>query len=1330
MKRLTALFLVLAMLCSAFPVFAVAYTGQGGKNVTYSYGDIVNMITDMESLALLPPAGETGAAATSYDRASKYDASTDTYIDWADYEISNYNGSRPYTSNADGWGYIKSVDDERGKGILVADIKGTGAIFRSWFATVGEGNIEIYIDGADQPTICMPLEDFVDSSKETSPYYGLNNLVYTIAEGKNNYTPITFNESCKIILREGWGDYYQFSYRLFAEGVSVEPIGASYTAEQKEALMACNAILGACGTAPHTYEGEQTTKVDHAVPVGERVTLFETTGEGAITRFKVKFNKALGNRIEIAMQKLELSMYWDGEESPSVWAPLGDFFATPGGKSYRSLPLGLEEDGTFYCYWYMPYARSAKIVLENLDEVAHDIHVEVTTAPLKRNIREYARFHTKWSMNRFMPEREDRGSDYTVLKVKGAGRFLGFNLHLYMLTGGYWWGEGDEKFFVDGEKFPSTFGTGSEDYFGYAWGSGAYFTHAFHAQNWINGIFAEDSNINNVRFQLGDNVPFQTEFEACIEKFFDNDNDRYAATAFFYLSADGEDPYTPVKYAEGEEADYRYSFLEPLAAEYGTLLYRNDFERYQNAANDQNTWGNATYAHHELSETRLSAEDSTVAFVVDPLDEKNHALRITQSGSPYTRATLYFGESFATGLSKYGEYTLLGDVYLPQDIGNAKIGPMAFVYSDKSGHHGANKSTVWADTADGTWQRGNVFRFSILNTQDLDLGTAENFNWGADGDNLRYIYFANMDTPTAGKNFYIDNLRLYYTPTVRVGYDLGGLESRFPGLKLYGYPKAGEPLMDLTEAAAKAGYDFKGWSKTPDGKTLLTDYTISQDDILAQDITVYAVMERNAALSYSIVWDKNVLSGINGVATLTASEPTDWTVDTGATDAVISKAESTLTITATGCAGEVKVTGVSKADKTLSQTVTVRLIGGTKWKPGVDVVSGTAKPFTFDGLTKEQIAYGYANNWAAAYGLLNDPLNANNKVMGLLPEVGYKSWVTLHWAHELTTPIEIERPIQVTYDYYGKTTDNWVSVGESVGNAETDIYVNLGGSLNQGVSSWQHYSDTPVLSDKLKEAHKNGITMMAFENGGEVDGTNEYFIDNVSFIPYYRFEFRTFEDELVDVQYALPANGVYAPGRDYLNSIGASGFYLKKDGEMLTQVTLENRDLVLYVKNTPADYGEASIRADSLAALRFRAGLENVQKNGATEYGFLVARQSVLDRLDKDLTFELEKDGAESVYAYGAAYKKDGSIDKVYSYDAETGETVFACAVVGIPHTFYDEKLALRPYIRYDLEGKELTFYGEAAVHSMREAAKAVRASGSTYYTEHKDEIDAIIGEE
>ena len=126
------------------------------------------------------------------------------------------------------------------------------------------------------------------------------------------------------------------------------------------------------------------------------------------------------------------------------------------------------------------------------------------------------------------------------LRPTGRGRYVGVALHVWN-PGGGWWGEGDEKFFVDGEKFPSTFGTGSEDFFGYAWSSGKTFVRPFHDQPY------NDNNAGHVnvdRWEIAENVPFQQSFEGCIEKYFPNTRPTlYSAVAYWYLAPGGTDAY-------------------------------------------------------------------------------------------------------------------------------------------------------------------------------------------------------------------------------------------------------------------------------------------------------------------------------------------------------------------------------------------------------------------------------------------------------------------------------------------------------------------------------------------------------------------------------------------------------------------------------------------------------------------------------------------------------------------------------------------------------------------------------------------------------------------
>ncbi len=117
-----------------------------------------------------------------------------------------------------------------------------------------------------------------------------------------------------------------------------------------------------------------------------------------------------------------------------------------------------------------------------------------------------------------------------------------------MESQGAWWGEGDEKFRVDGEPFPSTFGTGSEDYFGYAWCNPTLFQHVCHNQTIA---MNNRGHISVNRWHIADSIPFQRSLEGVIEKYFPNDRPTlYAATVYWYQMAGGTDPHGPAPLVE------------------------------------------------------------------------------------------------------------------------------------------------------------------------------------------------------------------------------------------------------------------------------------------------------------------------------------------------------------------------------------------------------------------------------------------------------------------------------------------------------------------------------------------------------------------------------------------------------------------------------------------------------------------------------------------------------------------------------------------------------------------------------------------------------------
>lgn len=168
-------------------------------------------------------------------------------------------------------------------------------------------------------------------------------------------------------------------------------------------------------------------------------------------------------------RRLVLRMYWDGEETPSVEVPLGDFFACAWRTfaQVNSLPVAVNAMNALNCYWEMPFSSRARITVENLrPDPIEGLFYQVTYA--KTGIPENsARFHAQF--RREDPTEYQR--PYTILDgVKGQGHYVGTYLAWQTNSDG-WWGEGEVKFFLDGDgEFPTICGTGTEDYFGGAWG--------------------------------------------------------------------------------------------------------------------------------------------------------------------------------------------------------------------------------------------------------------------------------------------------------------------------------------------------------------------------------------------------------------------------------------------------------------------------------------------------------------------------------------------------------------------------------------------------------------------------------------------------------------------------------------------------------------------------------------------------------------------------------------------------------------------------------------------------------------------------------------------
>jgi len=493
-----------------------------------SYVDLVRRLTDMEHLATLPQPGEQCAQWSSWDRRSQYHAASGRYVNWA--------------ANGDGDGIIRKEGDE----LVFAEIEGPGVIWRIWSALAQEGHVKITLDGAEEPAVDLPFIGYFNLENEPFTYPA---LVHETARGQNCYVPIPFQKSCKITASGDWGRYYHFTYTTYPKGTVLPTFSRTLSDQERRALSRANTVLAECSHGSLVRRrDQQSTKKAVTVRPGETVTVLQLDGTQAITGMEVNVDlPETADSLDV-LRELALHMYWDGESQPSVWTPLGDFFGTaPGVNLYRSLPLGISER-SLYCKWYMPFKSQAVFKLTNDGDATRRVRFSIGHAPLTRPIESLGRFHAKWHRDAFPPDDPERRKiDWTMLKTEGRGRFCGVMLHVWNPRGG-WWGEGDEKFFVDGESFPSTFGTGSEDYFGYAWCDPELFQNCYHNQTIS---MKNRGHISVNRWHIADNVPFQKSFEAAIEKYYKNDRPTlYAATTYWYQAAGQSDPYGPAPVTE------------------------------------------------------------------------------------------------------------------------------------------------------------------------------------------------------------------------------------------------------------------------------------------------------------------------------------------------------------------------------------------------------------------------------------------------------------------------------------------------------------------------------------------------------------------------------------------------------------------------------------------------------------------------------------------------------------------------------------------------------------------------------------------------------------
>lgn len=241
-------------------------------------------------------------------------------------------------------------------------------------------------------------------------------------------------------------------------------------------------------------------------------TVFELPmlhGPGVITHIWLTSHAGRVNELNA----LSLRVYWDGRTEPGIEAPLGEFFAVGQGQPavVESLPVQVSPTGALACYWRMPFAKSARIVIanDNLDRTA-GLYWQVDWVELDQLPPNTPYFHARYRQE--YPAQA--GRDYLIADLQGQGHYVGTVMSVTLGQDG-WWGEGDDFFYIDGEAVPSLQGTGSEDYFNDAWGLRPRTSHWFGSPRW-QGDNAGDSGVC-YRWHVLDPVGFTNSLKVAIE---------------------------------------------------------------------------------------------------------------------------------------------------------------------------------------------------------------------------------------------------------------------------------------------------------------------------------------------------------------------------------------------------------------------------------------------------------------------------------------------------------------------------------------------------------------------------------------------------------------------------------------------------------------------------------------------------------------------------------------------------------------------------------------------------------------------------------------------
>jgi len=498
-------------------LFIVSFVTGGIQEVekyAITTGTLFEEMIDMAKLAQFPEPAFRTVQYSSFDRRS------------------NLPGGPDWFANSDGFGKepipnfekVLKEPDEKGIGeYLIADVKGPGAIVRLWSAAIS-GEILQFIDDRSDPLFDGKAIDFFHNVYDSFPEVkslNMEHLKKAVYQRDASYAPIPFAKRMRLVWR---GDlktihFYQVQVRLYEPGTKIVSFSPQDLSTYRDIIDRVTTVLSDPDENLKTRSENPAIPFEFLLNPSEEKEILSLDGPGALEILTIQLR---ARNMDKALRQTLLNIICDEYPLGQVQAPLGDFFgAAPGINPYQSLPFTVRPDGTMTCRYVMPFKKSLKIRVENLGEQPVEIKGSALCMAFTWDDERSMHFRARWRVNHNVIASNTAVQDLPFLLAHGKGLYVGTTSYLLNPNNvptpyGNWWGEGDEKVFIDDDEIPSTFGTGSEDYYNYSWSSPDIFYFPYCGQPRNDGP-GNRGFVTNFRWHILDPLPFQNSIRFFME---------------------------------------------------------------------------------------------------------------------------------------------------------------------------------------------------------------------------------------------------------------------------------------------------------------------------------------------------------------------------------------------------------------------------------------------------------------------------------------------------------------------------------------------------------------------------------------------------------------------------------------------------------------------------------------------------------------------------------------------------------------------------------------------------------------------------------------------